>query len=121
MVARKLALAALTVIPLALAAVDRAQARTIYDGSWNVAVNGQTADCQGTFNYSVQIVNGIVGYSGGDASVSGRVGASGFCGGRRLPGMLRNGIPRTQRHFRTAGFVRPYSRDDHRPPSHIGN
>jgi hypothetical protein len=105
MVARKLALAALTVIPFALAAVARAQARTIYDGSWNVAVNGQTADCQGTFNYSVQIVNGIVGYSGGDASVSGRVGASGAIQVRVVAGgRSASGSGRLSRNFGSGSF-----------------
>ena len=76
MPARKLAIAAAAALPFALAAIDHAHAYTMYDGSWNVVINGQTGDCQGTFNYSVRIVNGIIGY-GGDASVSGRVSPNG--------------------------------------------
>ncbi len=54
-------------------------------------------------------------------SRSGGMGPGAICGGSGLPGMFRHGISRPQRHFRTAGPVRPYSRDDHRPASHVGD
>jgi hypothetical protein len=94
MVARKLALA-VAVLPFALAALDRAQASTIYDGSWNVTVNGQTSDCQGSYSYAVSISNGNIGYRGGDASLSGHVSSGGavqvhvVSGGRSASGSGR--------------------------------
>jgi hypothetical protein len=61
-----------------LALAGGAQARTPYDGNWSVTVSGRTGSCAGgTYNYSLQIVNGIVRYAGGDAQISGRVGAGG--------------------------------------------
>jgi hypothetical protein len=61
-----------------LAFADHAQARSAYDGSWNVVVSGQSGTCQGgSYQYALQIVNGIVHYSGGDARISGRVNAAG--------------------------------------------
>ena len=55
-----------------------AQARSVYDGGWSVAVYGQSGSCQGgSYQFPVQIVNGNIHYVGGDASVSGRVSSSG--------------------------------------------
>jgi type II secretory ATPase GspE/PulE/Tfp pilus assembly ATPase PilB-like protein len=51
----------------------------------------------------------------------GRVGPGAIRRGTGLPGMFRHGLSRTQRHFRTARFVRPYSRNDHRPAPHLGD
>ena len=105
MLARKLALAAIAVIPLALAAVDRAQARTIYDGSWNVAINGQTGDCQGSFSYAVRIANGIIGYGGGDASLYGRVSPNGAVQVRvESGGRSAAGSGRLSRNFGSGSF-----------------
>jgi hypothetical protein len=57
---------------------DHAQARSAYDGNWSVTVSGRSGTCQGgSYNYALQIVNGVVYYSGGDARISGRVNRSG--------------------------------------------
>jgi hypothetical protein len=61
-----------------LAIAGDAQARTPYDGNWSVTVSGQSGSCAGgSYNYALQIRNGNVYYSGGDAQVSGRVSAGG--------------------------------------------
>jgi hypothetical protein len=61
-----------------LAFADLAQARSAYDGNWNVVVSGRSGACQGgTYQYALQIVNGVVRYSGGDAQISGRVSGNG--------------------------------------------
>jgi len=61
-----------------LAFADLAQARSPYDGNWNVVVSGRSGACQGgTYQYVLQIVNGVVRYSGSDARISGRVSAGG--------------------------------------------
>jgi hypothetical protein len=61
-----------------LAFADHAQARSAYDGNWSVTVSGRSGSCQGgSYNYGLQVVNGIVHYSGGDARISGRVSPSG--------------------------------------------
>lgn len=72
-------LAAIAIVGVSvLAGADRAQARSPYDGSWNVVVSGRSGDCQGgTYSYALQIVNGIVHYSGGDARITGRVSSNG--------------------------------------------
>jgi hypothetical protein len=76
MVARRFAV--VVVVGAALGLSNGAHARSAYDGSWNVAVYGQSGSCQGgVYQFSVQIVNGSISYVGGDASVSGRVSSSG--------------------------------------------
>jgi hypothetical protein len=66
------------IVAAALALPIGAQARSIYDGSWSVAVYGQSGSCQGgSYQFPVQIVSGNIRYVGGDASVSGRVSSSG--------------------------------------------
>jgi hypothetical protein len=105
MLARKLALAAIALTPLVLAAVDPAQARSMYDGSWNVVINGQTGDCQGSFNYSVQIMNGSIGYGGGDASLNGRVSPNGAVQVRVVAGgRSASGSGRLSRNFGSGSF-----------------
>ncbi|MGP0090915.1 MAG: hypothetical protein ACLPKB_13295 [Xanthobacteraceae bacterium] len=105
MIARKLTLATIAAIPFALAAVGGAQARTIYDGSWNVVINGQTSDCQGTFNYAVRIADGIIGYGGGDASLYGRVAPSGAVQVRVVSGgRSASGSGRLSRNFGSGSF-----------------
>ena len=62
----------------ALAMADGAQARSPYDGNWSVTVSGQSGSCAGgNYNYPLQIRNGNVYYSGGDARVSGHVNPNG--------------------------------------------
>jgi hypothetical protein len=56
-----------------LIAANASQARTIYDGAWVVQVTGRTQGCMGSARYVLQIANGRITYSGGDAAVSGRV------------------------------------------------
>jgi hypothetical protein len=78
MIACRLATIAIVGAVSVLAGADRAQARSPYDGSWNVVVSGQSGSCQGgSYSYALQIVNGIVHYSGGDARITGRVSGKG--------------------------------------------
>jgi len=61
-----------------LAFADSALARGPYDGAWTVSVAGRSGSCAGANTaYNLQIVNNNVRYYGGDAQVSGRVGAGG--------------------------------------------
>jgi hypothetical protein len=76
MMARRLTVA--VIVGATLALPIGAQAHSAYDGSWSVAVYGQSGSCQGgAYQFPVQIVNGNIHYVGGDASVSGRVSSSG--------------------------------------------
>lgn len=55
-----------------------APANNQFDGSWTVSLHGGAGECRGhSLTYGVQIRNGNIGYAGGDASVTGRVTASG--------------------------------------------
>ena len=55
-----------------------ALARTIFDGSWSVTVTGRSGSCAGnSLSYGLQIRNGNIYYSGGDARVSGHVSPKG--------------------------------------------
>ncbi len=54
-------IAAVSALALALAAAaEPAAARTIYDGSWNLTIYTQRGACDPTYNFQVQINNGIV-------------------------------------------------------------
>jgi hypothetical protein len=78
MIACRLATIAIVGAVSVLVGADRAQARSPYDGSWSVVVSGQSGSCQGgSYSYALQIVNGIVHYSGGDARITGRVSRKG--------------------------------------------
>jgi hypothetical protein len=78
MIACRLATIAFVGAASLLVLADRAQARSPYDGYWSVVVSGQSGNCQGgTYQYALQIVNGIVRYSGSDARITGRVSARG--------------------------------------------
>src|SRR5689334_16273692 len=55
-----------------------ADARSASDGSWNVVVSGQSGACQGgSYQYAIQIANGIIHYPGTDARITGRVSPKG--------------------------------------------
>jgi hypothetical protein len=76
MIARKLAF--VVILGTTSLCWSDAQAHSPYDGSWSVAVYGQSGTCQGgSYQLSLQIVNGNIHYLGGDASVSGRVSSGG--------------------------------------------
>jgi hypothetical protein len=76
MMARRLTVA--VIVGATLALPIGAQARSAYDGSWSVAVYGQSGSCQGgSYQFPVQILNGNIHYVGSDASISGRVSSSG--------------------------------------------
>jgi hypothetical protein len=76
MIARKLAV--VVIIGTTSLCWSGATARSPYDGSWSIAVYGQSGTCQGgSYQLSVQIVNGNIHYVGDDASVSGRVSSGG--------------------------------------------
>jgi hypothetical protein len=76
MVARRFAVVVIMGAGLGLS--SGAHGRSAYDGSWNVAVYGQSGSCQGgLFQFSVQIMNGSIRYVGSDANVSGRVSSGG--------------------------------------------
>jgi len=78
MIARRFAAIAVMGAALVLAFGDRAQARSAYDGNWSVVISGQSGTCQGgSYQYAVQIVNGIVRYYGSDARITGRVSPKG--------------------------------------------
>jgi hypothetical protein len=77
MLSRRVAIIAGFVMTAGIAAVSDSQARTIYDGSWAIEVTGRTEGCMGTARYTLQIANGRISYSGGDASVTGTVSRKG--------------------------------------------
>ena len=53
-----------------------ADAYTDYDGTWNLFVETQSGDCQPTYQFQVQIIDGFVRHQG-SASVQGRVSPNG--------------------------------------------
>jgi hypothetical protein len=61
----------------AASAATTATARTPYDGAWTVLIVTQRGTCDRSYRYGVQIVDGIVTYSGGTVNFSGRVTAKG--------------------------------------------
>jgi hypothetical protein len=78
MATRRLALVAIMTLISVFALETRAQARSPSDGHWSVAISGQSGSCQGaSYQYELQIVNGIVYYAGSDARITGRVNAKG--------------------------------------------
>jgi hypothetical protein len=78
MIACRLAIVAIIGAASVLGFGNRAQARSAYDGYWSVVISGQSGGCQGgSYQYALQIVNGIIRYSGGDARVTGRVNPKG--------------------------------------------
>ena len=61
---------------LALACVldaPPARARTDFDGDWSIFIVTREGPCDATLRYGVQITDGMVIYSGGMATVQGRV------------------------------------------------
>jgi hypothetical protein len=73
---RQAVVAAMAAIALNLA--PNAQARGGFDGAWSVVISGNSGTCDGlSYQYDLQIVNGALRYSGGDASISGAVAPSG--------------------------------------------
>jgi len=78
MTACRLAIVAIVGIASVFALGDRAQARSPSDGRWNVFISGQSGSCQGgSYQYELQIANGIIYYPGNDARITGRVNAKG--------------------------------------------
>jgi hypothetical protein len=70
----RLALVAIIGVASMFALQTPAQARSPSDGRWSVAIFGQSGSCQGgSYQYELQIVNGIVYYGGSDARITGRV------------------------------------------------
>ena len=53
-----------------------ADARTPYDGSWSLSIVTQSGDCAPTYQFELQIIDGIVSYQG-PANVRGRVSSGG--------------------------------------------
>ena len=51
-------------------------ARTDYDGTWNLYVETQSGDCAPTYQFQIEVVDGIISYQG-PASVQGRVSSGG--------------------------------------------
>ena len=61
--------------------VTTAEARTAYDGQWNITFVTQSGDCNPSYNYSVNIENGVITSPGvgtfrGNVTSSGAVRAS---------------------------------------------
>jgi hypothetical protein len=78
MTACRLAIIAIVGIVSLFATENRAQARSPSDGQWSVSISGQSGSCQGgSYQYQLQIVNGVVYYGGSDARITGRVNSSG--------------------------------------------
>jgi hypothetical protein len=74
MTTRRLTIVTMMAIAFALTSGNQAQARSPFDGYWSVAVSGQSGSCRGgTYQYALQIVNGIIRYPGSDARITGRV------------------------------------------------
>ena len=78
MTACRLAIIAIMGVASVFALENRAQARSPSDGHWSVSISGQSGSCQGgSYQYELQIVNGIVYYTGNDARITGRVNSQG--------------------------------------------
>jgi hypothetical protein len=56
--------------------VNMTAASTIYDGSWSLSVVTNRGSCAPTYQFEVQISNGVINYQG-PASVNGRVSSGG--------------------------------------------
>lgn len=78
MAAYRLAMVAIIGLASVLALGNAAQARSPFDGYWSVFISGQSGSCRGgTYQYGLQIANGIVYYTGSDARITGRVSPKG--------------------------------------------
>jgi hypothetical protein len=78
MTACRLAIVAIMGATSVLVLGNPAQARSPSDGYWSVVVSGQSGSCQGgSYQYALQIVNGIIRYAGNDARITGRVSPKG--------------------------------------------
>ena len=78
MIACRLAIVAIMGAASVLAVGNRAHARSASDGNWSVVISGQSGACQGgSYQYALQIVNGIVRSPGSDARITGRVSPKG--------------------------------------------
>ena len=78
MTACRLAIVAIVGVASVFAVENPAQARSASDGHWSVFISGQSGSCQGgSYQYQLQIVNGIVYYAGSDARITGRVNSQG--------------------------------------------
>lgn len=56
---KKYLLAILAGLVCVLSAIG-AEARSPYDGQWNITFNTQSGDCNPTYNFSVNIENGVI-------------------------------------------------------------
>jgi hypothetical protein len=72
----KTALASILAFVITVPAFNIADARTAYDGSWSLSVVTQSGDCAPTYQFQLQIIDGIVSYQG-PANVRGRVSSDG--------------------------------------------
>ena len=78
MIACKLATFVIMAAACVVAVGHDAQARSEFDGLWSVTVSGQNGACQGgSYQYAIQIVDGIIRYPGSDARITGRVSPKG--------------------------------------------
>jgi hypothetical protein len=57
-------------------AVNMTAASTVYDGSWSLSVVTNRGSCAPTYQFEIQISNGVINYQG-PASVNGRVSSGG--------------------------------------------
>jgi hypothetical protein len=55
-----LARAAILALAVAVPGADLAAARTPYDGSWSLTIYTRRGECDSTYNFQVQIINGRV-------------------------------------------------------------
>src|ERR1700689_5287729 len=72
-------LLAATVTAAALTQATYVRAATKFDGNWSVVVYTRNGPCDAAYRFAGQIVNGVIGYSGGLGSIdlAGRVRTSG--------------------------------------------
>jgi hypothetical protein len=68
----KIVCATILTFVITVLAFNIAIARTDYDGSWSISIVTENGDCNRTYQFDVQIIDGSVRYQG-PASVSGRV------------------------------------------------
>jgi hypothetical protein len=72
----RIARAGVVAVAITTAWAGRAAARTPYDGSWSLTIRTERGQCDASYNFQVQIQNGII-TSPGLNRFNGRVGAGG--------------------------------------------
>jgi hypothetical protein len=58
------ALASILAFVITVSTINIADARTAYDGSWSLSIVTQSGDCAPTYQFQLQVIDGIVSYQG---------------------------------------------------------